>query len=374
MHATSPNGAPQLGLPRAYHNPSHLHGCQRAVLAPGLPTPPPPPTPQAGSLLVLGPRLPDGLPLQSSPLQSGANQTSAQDGYWVELESLTIGGGEAVEVCRRHRGFAEAPHCCPCCLSGCTCWLLPRHRRCCRRAALPLPPSCQQPPAGQAVGRQPCCNTCRDRLETPPCALRIRRRTPLAPQVAGTLALLDSGTPTLELPDAAWSAYTRAVEAAVAADPGLKLESVRRARVAYSGCCHGAWLARGCATLLVGCCRCLLALRMLQHKRQAAQALCAPRPPPPGGKLTSCVAAPPTCCVPACSPTRLPCLRAPRRPPCLPSLTSQSPCWAMPRVSTVRECAGATGGGRPPAHASIHPHACKATATFKWLTAHFRLQ
>ena len=43
-------------------------------------------------------RLPDSLPLQSSPLQSGANQTSAQTGYWVELESVTIGGGETVEV------------------------------------------------------------------------------------------------------------------------------------------------------------------------------------------------------------------------------------------------------------------------------------
>lgn len=52
----------------------------------------------AGSLVVLGSRTPDGLPLQSTPLQSGAGQISAQGANWVNLTSFSVGPGDDTEV------------------------------------------------------------------------------------------------------------------------------------------------------------------------------------------------------------------------------------------------------------------------------------
>ncbi|KAL4422496.1 hypothetical protein ABPG75_008693 [Micractinium tetrahymenae] len=93
-----------------------------------------------GSLVVLGSLTPDDLPLQSTPLQSGEGQISAQRANWVNLTAFSIGSGEDVEV------------------------------------------------------------------------------TP-------ALALLDTGTPTLQLPAAIVDAYVQAVTAAVNASSNLTLQS-----------------------------------------------------------------------------------------------------------------------------------------------------
>jgi len=142
---------------------------------------------------VLGSRVPAGLPLQSTPLQPASGQVSAHN--WVSFSSVNIADGPAVEV----------------------------------RLRVARPPGCLLEPRPLA-GHLPA-------FATPPCAFssclsparHLTSQLPscLAPaQVGATLGLLDTGTPSLELPAAAVDAYMQAVQAAVAASPQLTINSV----------------------------------------------------------------------------------------------------------------------------------------------------
>lgn len=135
--------------------------------------------------------------------------------------------------------------------------------------------------------------------------------TPCPPQAVGILALLDSGTPTLELPDEAVSAYTDAVKAAVAADPQLKLKSVRAVTERVLGPGY-------------------LALPLLPAGALPAGLLL-----PAGASGQPALPAPPGC---PCSLTPSRCLGLLRKPCGRPSPTLRSRCWAAPRRVSVRVC------------------------------------
>lgn len=76
----------------------------------------------AGSFLVLGPQLPaNGAAgaLASTPLVSGAGQSSAQGGFWVQLDSVAVAGNasaQPVQVGARAAGPRRASLCWAACL------------------------------------------------------------------------------------------------------------------------------------------------------------------------------------------------------------------------------------------------------------------